>query len=120
MAAKLRQAIEASRGRAGGVAGSLTQMALPDVIQILGSGRKSGRLELNAAGRRGELYFVEGSIHHATFGPVQGAEAVYAMLLLDRGDFRLDPSSETPQRSIEMSTEGLLLEGMRRMDEARR
>jgi len=120
VAAKLRQAIEASRGRAGGVSGSLTQMALPDVIQILGSGRKSGRLELNAAGRRGELYFVEGSIHHATFGPVQGAEAVYAMLLLDHGDFRLDPSSETPQRSIEMSTEGLLLEGMRRMDEARR
>jgi len=120
VAAKLRQALEGSRGRSAGVSGSLTQMALPDVIQILGSGRKSGRLELESSGLRGALHFVEGSIHHATFGDLQGAEAVYAMLLLESGDFRLDPSSDIPQRSIQMSTEGLLLEGMRRMDEARR
>jgi len=120
VAAKLRQAMEGSRGRTGGVSGSLTQMALPDVIQILGSGRKSGRLELTSGGQKGDLFFVDGSIHHASFGSVQGPDAVYAMLLLSEGDFRLDPSTDAPRRSIQMSTEGLLLEGMRRMDEAKR
>src|SRR4029079_6119076 len=40
--------------KSGGVSGSLTEMALPDVVQILFHGRKSGKLHLAADRRPGE------------------------------------------------------------------
>jgi hypothetical protein len=39
------------------------------------------------------------------------------MLALREGDFRLDPTYTPSIRSIQASPEGLLLEGMRRLDE---
>jgi hypothetical protein len=40
------------------------------------------------------------------------------MLTLREGDFRLDPAFKPSTRSIQASPEALLLEGMRRLDEA--
>ena len=39
------------------------------------------------------------------------------MLKLSDGTFQLDPSFKTGERMIHTSAEGLLLEGMRRLDE---
>jgi hypothetical protein len=39
------------------------------------------------------------------------------MVKFEDGDFALDPSFTPPKRVIEESSEALLLEGMRRMDE---
>lgn len=122
VAAKVQKALErraeAKSGR--GVTGSLREMSLPDVIQILSNGRKSGQLSIRANGRVGQLWFGDGFIHDARFGDVRGEEAVYAMLLLQDGDFVLDPNAPPTERVIRSSTESLLLEGMRRMDEGNR
>ena len=56
----------------------------------------------------------------ARFADRSGVEAVYAMLLLDEGDFTLDPSARPTDRTVHDSTESILLEGMRRLDEGRR
>jgi hypothetical protein len=45
---------------------------------------------------------------------------MYAMITLRAGEFALDPNFKAEQRVIQMSAEGLLLEGMRRMDESSR
>jgi response regulator RpfG family c-di-GMP phosphodiesterase len=103
-----------------GVSGSLREMSLPDVLQILANGRKSGRLELESDGQRGELLFSDGAIWDARLGGKRGEEAVYAMLLFEDGSFTLDPDRKPTERMIHGSTEGLLLEGMRRLDEGRR
>jgi hypothetical protein len=95
-------------------------MALPDVIQILSNGRKNGRLTIEAGGVDGEIHFGEGAIFDARFGGAAGEEAFYAMLLLTEGDFVLDPSFRPARNVIQQSTESLLLEGMRRLDEGRR
>jgi response regulator RpfG family c-di-GMP phosphodiesterase len=116
---KLKQIIERGARRKGsrGVAGSLQEMGLPDIVQVLWHGRKSGSLKIRAQEGSGEIHFVEGAIYNALYGSKRGAEAFYAMVALKAGDFAVDPSFVATQRVIEDSPEGLLLEGMRRMDE---
>lgn len=100
-----------------GVSGSLREMGLPDIVQVLFHGRKTGKLNISSAGKRGEIHFLEGNIANALLGERAGADAFYAMLKFEDGDFALDPSFKPPRRLIEESSEALLLEGMRRMDE---
>jgi response regulator RpfG family c-di-GMP phosphodiesterase len=101
-----------------GVSGSLSEMPLPDVLQVLSRTGKTGLLRITSKGRPGEIQFGSGAIHQATFGGRQGSDAVYAMLALAEGEFELDPAFVPARRVIHDSTEQLLLEGMRRMDEA--
>jgi DNA-binding response OmpR family regulator len=106
--------------KTGGVSGSLTEMALPDMVQILFHGRKSGKLTIHSEGKRGEIQFCDGQIYDATFGDAVRELAFYAMLRLKGGDFELDTNFRAGERKIEMGPESLLLEGMRRLDESSR
>lgn len=118
LVAKIKTILERSATvGAGGVSGSLQEMGLPELIQVLWQGRKTGALKLRAANESGELHFVAGNIYNGLMGPLRGAEAFYAMLKLREGTFVFDPSFEAPQRLITESPEALLLEGMRRVDE---
>jgi len=110
----------AKKTGARGVSGSLQEMSLPDVIQILANGRKSGRLQVSSGSLRGELMFQQGSIHDATFGDLRGAEAVYGVLRLTDGDFALLPDDTPLEDAIGIPTHHLLLEAMRRLDEDQR
>jgi response regulator RpfG family c-di-GMP phosphodiesterase len=106
--------------KAGGVNGSLSEMALPDVVQILFHGRKSGKLTIHSEGKRGEVHFRDGQIYDASFGEALHEEAFYEMLCLNSGEFELDTNFRPVERKIQMGPESLLLEGMRRLDEAGR
>ncbi len=123
-AAKLRQLIErrsstAGGGTARGVSGSLTEMSLPDMVQILWHGRKTCALRINGGAISGEIDFSDGQVVDARWDALRGEDAFYKMLTLREGDFRLDPTYKPPAtRSIQASPEALLLEGMRRLDEA--
>ena len=117
--AKLKAMLDQwSTGRgAKGVSGSLREMGLPDIVQVLFHGRKTGRLNVRHAGKNGEIHFLDGAVANAVMGELAGKEAFYALLKLTEGDFALDPSFTPPKRIMEESAEALLLEGMRRMDE---
>jgi DNA-binding response OmpR family regulator len=116
--AKLRAMIDQrTRKRQGGVSGSLAEMGLPEIVQAVLQGRKSGRLTIERGADRGEVLFLEGSIADATCGTLHGEEAFYALLKLKTGEFSLDPTSVPTTRIIAESPEMLLLEGMRRIDE---
>ncbi|MBX3252426.1 MAG: DUF4388 domain-containing protein, partial [Myxococcales bacterium] len=58
-----------------------------------------------------------GAIANAVLGSLTGADAFYAMVRFQEGEFALDPSFVPPKRLVAESAEALLLEGMRRMDE---
>ncbi|MFZ5891887.1 MAG: HD domain-containing phosphohydrolase [Myxococcota bacterium] len=123
LVAKLRQILEREVARGGasrGVAGSLLEMGLPDMVQVLWHGRKTGSLKIRSGANAGEIHFVEGAIYNALFSNLRGEEAFYAMLALTEGDFVLDPNFRAPQPVIQASPEALLLEGMRRQDESGR
>lgn len=122
IAVKVQRLLDAQRQsrRGKGVTGSLSEMSLPDIVQVLHHGRKSGALRLDADGKNGEIAFQEGQIWDATFGGKRGEEAFYSMLGLTQGAFELDPEARASTRTIQSSAEMLLLEGMRRMDEGSR
>ena len=119
LVAKLKAMLDQwSTGRgAKGVSGSLREMGLPDIVQVLFHGRKTGQAERALGGKNGEIHFLEGNIANALIGELSGADAFYAMLKFEDGDFALDPGFTPPKRVIVESSEALLLEGMRRMDE---
>jgi putative nucleotidyltransferase with HDIG domain len=123
VALKVMRALDGAgrrKKKTGGVSGSLSEMALPDVVQILFHGRKSGKLTISADGRRGEILFADGMIFDARFGEELHEEAFYAMVKLRQGDFELDPNFRPSEQVIQVSPESLLLEGMRRLDESGR
>lgn len=100
-----------------GVAGSLSEMSLPDIVQILAAGRKSGRLQLRVAAGAGEIYLEKGQVIHATIGKLSGEDAFFALLPVTEGEFALEPTEQLPSRVINKSTQTLMLEAMQRFDE---
>lgn len=120
LVAKLKQILEreaTQRGASRGVSGSLVEMGLPDMVQVLWHGRKTGSLKIRSNNERGEIHFVEGQIFNALWGTLRGEDAFYAMLGLTEGTFALDPNFRADTQLISASPEALLLEGMRRIDE---
>jgi response regulator RpfG family c-di-GMP phosphodiesterase len=120
LAAKLRRFGALNRQPAQGIAGSLTQMGLPELAQILDQGRKTGRLTLESVTRRGEVHFKAGRVVHAICGELSGPAAFYDLLGLGEGSFELDPGFVPTAQTIDASTESLILEGLRRLDEQKR
>jgi response regulator RpfG family c-di-GMP phosphodiesterase len=120
LVAKLKKELEkraATASAARGVSGSLAEMALPDLVQILWHGRKSGALRIRRGADSGEVHFVDGMVVNSMWGKLRGEEAFYAMLRISDGEFALDPNFRAPEVVISASPEALLLEGMRRLDE---
>ncbi len=121
VAAKIHKILGEKPGQTGeGVSGSLKEMSLPDLVQILSHGRKNGQLKLTMGKHRGEIHFVKGDIYNAMFDQVRGEEAFFQMLRFKEGTFSLNPNFKIESRAIEMTAEMLLLEGMRRFDEGNR
>ncbi|HEY5957720.1 MAG TPA: DUF4388 domain-containing protein, partial [Polyangiaceae bacterium] len=120
--AKIKQILsrQVVHAKTRGVSGSLTEMGLPEIIQILWHGRKTGRLKIKSHADNGEIHFVGGAVYNALWSSLRGEEAFYSMLRLDDGEFILDPAFEAPQQVIQANPEALLLEGMRRLDETGR
>ncbi len=121
LVAKLKQIMEREATQTGaisrGVSGSLTEMGLPDMVQVLWHGRKTGSLKIRSGQEQGEIHFVQGMIFNALWMTQRGEEAFYAMLRLQEGTFALDPNFTAESQVIQASPEALLLEGMRRLDE---
>ena len=122
LVAKLRARLDTRRTQKGtesqgGVSGSLKEMGLPDMVQVLFHGRKTGNLKITTGSQSGEIHFQEGAVVNAVWGAKKGVNAFYDMIQLTEGQFALDPSFKPKERIINESAEALLLEGMRRMDE---
>ncbi|NTU60216.1 MAG: DUF4388 domain-containing protein, partial [Deltaproteobacteria bacterium] len=56
----------------------------------------------------------------ARLGDRVGAEALYDLIAWGEGSFRIFPGEGTGAVTLSGSTEGLLMEGFRRLDEGRR
>lgn len=100
--------------------GSLAQMNVIDLLQSLELGRKTCSLSLTNAGERCELFFSEGQINHAIYDDLKGDEAVYKVLQWTGGNFQIDFEGQSSDQTVTRSTQGLLMEGLRLLDEANR
>ncbi len=104
----------------GVVRGNLSQMNVIDLMQSLEMGRKSCQLTLTNDADRCEVFFVEGQVKHATYGSLVGDEAVFKVLRWTGGSFQLDFEGKTDQETAKLNTQGLLMEGLRLLDESQR
>jgi response regulator RpfG family c-di-GMP phosphodiesterase len=100
--------------------GSLQQMNVIDLIQSLELSRKTCRLTLTNAGEQCDIYANEGQVIHAAYSPLVGDEAVYKVLTWTDGNFQIDFTATTSEQTTTRSTQGLLMEGLRLLDEANR
>lgn len=101
-----------------GFVGAVSGMSLADIVQVKGGNRYSGCLIVEQRGNTGFIYFREGEIVHAEQADLAGEEAFYAVMGWVGGTFRSEPKISTTSRTIELSIGFLILEALRRMDEA--
>jgi hypothetical protein len=99
--------------------GSLAELHLPDIIQLISVSGKTGVFHLTDGALKGQIYLNDGKIVHASLEDAAGEEAVYALAIWSRGDFKFEPGISTELRTISKSNTNLLMEAARRLDEWR-
>jgi len=97
--------------------GSLEDMGVVDLLQTFEVSRKSGVARVSDGRREAKVYFRDGKVVDAELGRLRGEEAVYRALILNSGDFEVEFCPVLNEDIIPTSTQGLLMEGMRRVDE---
>jgi hypothetical protein len=99
--------------------GSLAELHLPDIIQLVSVSGKTGVFRLTGGSHGGEIYLKKGKIVHAELGDLEGEEAVYSLAIWREGEFRFDTGVTSPRQTIRKSNTSLLMEAARRLDEWR-
>ncbi len=100
--------------------GNLKDFSLPDIIQLVGFGRKTGVLRVSSQRGGAALFFEQGNVIHAEFPGARGQEAVFALFRVGHGEFLFQGEVPSPARTIEMDPTNLVMEAARLLDEARR
>jgi Domain of unknown function (DUF4388)/MshEN domain len=109
------------QGQTSGVAGNLEEMGVPDIVQILGAGRKTRAIYfLSKEGKSGEIQMEDGRVVNSFMEDLSGEDAFYEIVTWEKGSFRIDPKVEITDRPIENSNDWLIMEGMRKLDERSR
>ncbi|MCP4902691.1 MAG: DUF4388 domain-containing protein [bacterium] len=99
--------------------GSLSELSLPDVIQLVSVSGKTGSFAISRDDERGRIYLKKGQIVDASVGTLRGEHAVYEMAIWSRGDFEFVSGEETEQVTVHKSNANLMMEAARRLDEWR-
>ncbi len=98
--------------------GRLADMRAHELIQTVEVSRKSGVIQLaSTSGQQAAIYFRDGRVIDAEAGPLQGEDAVYRLLTWTDGAFEVVMRTVRRRDVISLSTQALLMEGMRRLDE---
>jgi pSer/pThr/pTyr-binding forkhead associated (FHA) protein len=105
------------------MSGSIEEIPLPDLLQLLSTSRKSGVLTVRSDRGTGMIYLRKGQIYYASIDDnfaLKPQKAIYRLLTWTTGAFELEAAEERQvMEEIQESTEGLLMEGMRQLDEIR-
>ncbi len=99
--------------------GSLEEVKLPDVIQLMSVSAKTGCFVIERGSEVGRIHLDEGQIVHATCGPLKGEDAIYTLAIWDRGHFKFHLNETTAERSITKPNTKILMEVARKLDEWR-
>ena len=96
--------------------GNLRDLKLPNLIQLNCLERNTAKLTIEHAGKYGIIYFRDGQIAHAEYDPDIGEPALFRMLHLPEGKFKVENGVRPPLISIRTNWNNLLLEGLHQLD----
>ncbi len=99
--------------------GSLQDLALPDVIQLVSVSGKTGVFNLSGEGVEGKIYLKEGQIVDALVANLRGEYAVYELAMWRKGQFIFTPGVDSDRVTVTKSNTSLMMEAARRLDEWR-
>ncbi len=99
--------------------GSLADIALPDVIQLVSVSAKTGVFTLSGDGVDGKIFIKDGQITDAAAGKLSGEYAVYEMATWRKGQFIFTANVESDRVTVNKSNTSLMMEAARRLDEWR-
>jgi hypothetical protein len=108
------------------MSGSIAEIPLPDLLQLFSASKKSGVLVIRTdRNDTGKLFIDTGKVVFAVVNEhfdVAPMKSLMRILGWQTGQFDMDAPEENRQfpERIEMSTEGILMEAMRQIDEIRR
>ncbi len=120
LARRTQENITASRTTLAGrtrFSGSTQDMAVVDLLQTFEVSRKTGVCHLHGGTQEAHIYFRDGKVVDAELGRLRGEEAIYRALIWNEAAFEVEFKTIGNEDVIGGSTQAILMEGMRRVDE---
>jgi hypothetical protein len=106
------------------MSGTIEEIPLPDLLQLLSSSRKSGVLAIRSQRGFAKIYLRNGQIYFCSIDDdfdLKPLKAIYRVLTWETGAFELQPPDDRSfLEEMQESTEAILMEGMRLLDEYNR
>jgi hypothetical protein len=99
--------------------GSLSEIKLPDIIQLLSTGGKTGVFQIQHRNKGGQIWLENGQITHAQTENLQGEHAIFAMAVWSEGAFEFVEGKTTDIKSVQKHNAHILIEVGRKLDEWR-
>jgi pSer/pThr/pTyr-binding forkhead associated (FHA) protein len=117
-----RRSAEAQRAQSSKtMSGAIDEIPLPDLLQLLGTSKKSGMLVVQSDEDVGRIVLRKGNIAYASINDldeVPPLKSIYRILTWTTGTFALEPIDEAPMAGeIEAGVQEVLMEGLRQIDE---
>ncbi len=111
--------LRVSSQRRSSFSGLIEDVDLLEYFQFIILGSQKTVLEVTSlVGTTGRIYLGEGLVLHAELGVLKGEQALYSCLCFKEGTFSHLPWQEPPELTINQPGEFLLIEAVRRRDEA--
>lgn len=101
------------------IQGSMREAPLPDIIQLVSQGSKTGCFNVVDDSRRAKIYLKDGRIVHAVSSTTEGLDAFYEVALWLDGSYTFEEGDQNITPSITKPNASILMEMGRRMDEWR-
>ncbi|MCE1203215.1 MAG: DUF4388 domain-containing protein [Holophagaceae bacterium] len=103
----------------GVIQGSMREAPLPDIIQLVSQGGKSGCFHVQQEASKARIYLKDGRIIHAVTHAGEGFEALMEVALWIEGTYRFEEVVPDVPNTITKPNASILMELGRRMDEWR-
>jgi len=118
------EAMASEKRSTGSMSGQIEEVPVPDLLQLFGTSKKNGVLTVTTPDHEGRIYLKQGRIYYALIDGDTGLgprKSFFRIIGWESGAFELGPSDEA-EFSVELdeSTEALLIEGLRQLDELRK
>jgi hypothetical protein len=97
----------------------MREAPLPDIIQLVSQGSKTGCFNVVDDSRRAKIYLKDGRIVHAVSSTTEGLDAFYEVALWLDGNYTFEEGDQNISPTITKPNASILMEMGRRMDEWR-
>lgn len=110
------------RSRLGGINGSIVDMPLPNLLQMVGHSSTQGTIVVERDGEQGWIAFADGQLIRAELGTLKGQDALVEMFGWSEGQFQFEASidAQTLPGASPEPLEGAVMKAVCALDERAR